>query len=299
MRLASATIGAISMLASSAHAEPVAWKPEWPTFRPAEVAFTLGSAAQAGFVTFFANDPTANLKGGILFDDAVRDAIRARSRSARVATATVSDWLYYSLMAYPLIDAPLVGGLRGGGKVAVQTLAINLEGFAIAGAYALTFEKMGRVRPLAAECERDPGYDPRCNEHVRMNESNLSGHTSLSFAGAGLTCAHHLHLPLYGGGAADIATCATVLVAAGTQGVLRVVSDNHYATDVMLGAALGFTSGYVVPWLLHYRTRRPSAVSRWLVPTFTSRELGIAGAVAPSVGPSMVGVTLSGSLDAY
>jgi hypothetical protein len=31
-------------------------------------------------------------------------------------------------------------------------------------------------------------------------QSFISGHTLMAFTGAGLICAHHSHLPLYGGG---------------------------------------------------------------------------------------------------
>ena len=34
--------------------------------------------------------------------------------------------------------------------------------------------------------------------------------------------------------------------------VLRIVSDNHYTTDVLLGAGVGLLSGYALPQWLHY-----------------------------------------------
>lgn len=80
----------------------------------------------------------------------------------------------------------------GDGKVGVQSLAINLESYALAGAVALTGEKVGRTRPLARECERDATYDRRCGETGRNNASFVSGHTAIAFTGAGLTCVHHL-----------------------------------------------------------------------------------------------------------
>ena len=92
---------------------------------------------------------------------------------------------------------------------------------------------------------------------------------------------HHAHLPLYGSAAGDAAACAVALLAAGTTGTLRVVSDNHYASDVLLGAAIGLGSGLGLPWLLHYRggatqassdARRPGA-SIGLLPGFLSGTL--------------------------
>src|SRR5262249_20350757 len=103
--------------------------------------------------------------------------------------------------------------------------------------------KLGRARPMAAECDRDPSYDRRCGDTGKLNASNLSGHTALAFTGAGLTCVHHLHLPLYGGGAADVMACVASTIVATSSGVLGVLPDHHYATDVILGAALGLASG--------------------------------------------------------
>src|SRR5689334_816135 len=119
-------------MATAASAERPSWQPEWPKFRPAEIAFTAGSALQVSAATFLYKEPTRNFEGGILFDDAVRDGLRLRTREARTAAATTSDMMYYALIAYPLLDAPLTGGVRGNGEVAVQTLAINLEGYAVA-----------------------------------------------------------------------------------------------------------------------------------------------------------------------
>ena len=33
----------------------------------------------------------------------------------------------------------------------------------------------------------------------------------------------------------------------------RLIADRHYASDDLIGAAIGFGSGYGLPWLLHYR----------------------------------------------
>jgi hypothetical protein len=224
-----------------AEAEPLRWLEEWPRFRTEEWVFTVGTGIQAGFAKFIANEPTRNFEGGWLFDDTVRSAIRARTRDGRTIAATVSNYMYYALIACPLFDAPITATARGAGDVALQTLAINLGGFAVSGTYAIIAEKAGRARPSAVECDRDRdlGYDPRCEDKARLSHSNLSGHTSVAFAGAGLTCAHHLHLPLYGGGAPAIAACVAALSIGAAQAVLRVVSDNHYATDVILGA--GYT----------------------------------------------------------
>ncbi len=148
---------------------------------------------------------------------------------------------------------------------------------------------------MARECDRDASYDRRCDETARLNTSNVSGHTTIAFTGAGLVCAHHLHLPLYGGGAPDTVACVAAMSVATAQGVLRISSDNHYATDVILGAALGIGSGYFLPRLLHYRSRGGGGVS--LLPSFHARESGISAVLSPSsIAPGMLGAALVGTL---
>jgi hypothetical protein len=51
-----------------------------------------------------------------------------------------------------------------------------------------------------------------------------------------------------------VIACIGSILLAGTTGYLRVASDQHYVTDVMVGAAVGSLSGFLVPWLFHYRT---------------------------------------------
>src|SRR5262249_22472634 len=96
----------------------------------------------------------------------------------------------------------------------------------------------------------------------------------MSFTSAGLTCAHHTHLPLYGGGAVDIIACAVVLTAAAAEPVLRIAADHHYATDVTVGAVLGFASGYALPMALHYG-RGASAPAMAVVPWAGQNDWGL------------------------
>lgn len=292
--LAMAIIAAGLSMTEIARAEPLAWNEAWPKFRPAEVAFSAGETLQVAASVTIWNQPTRNFEGPVLFDKPAREWLRFRTRDARTAAATVSDVMYYSLLVLPAIEAPVVAGLRGERTVAVQTLAINWESFAFAGATAIALEKVGRARPMARECDRDASYDRRCDETARLNTSNVSGHTAIAFTGAALTCAHHLHLPLYGGGAPDTFTCVAAMSIATAQGVLRIHSDNHYATDVVLGAALGIGSGYLLPRLLHYRTRNGDTAS--LLPTFRSRELGAVAVLGPTVAPGSFGVALGGAM---
>lgn len=61
--------------------------------------------------------------------------------------------------------------------------------------------------------------------------------------------------------------------------VSRIASDNHYATDVLAGAALGVVAGWLVPTTLHdgwTSSPRPTARAFPVVPFATPNALGVA-----------------------
>lgn len=61
------------------------------------------------------------------------------------------------------------------------------------------------------------------------------------------------YLDLYGRRAADAGTCAAAFGVAAATSTLRIVADQHYFTDVLVGAAVGTITGLGLPWVLHYR----------------------------------------------
>jgi membrane-associated phospholipid phosphatase len=293
-------LAALAVTPDARAEESVAWNPEWPRFRKAEIAFTAGMTLQFAAANFLYPQLENTWSGGILFDDAARNALRLETRSARDTAQKVGDAIYYGLVAYPLVvdTAVVTWGIHGADDVALQMLAMNLETYAFVGAVARTAEKFGRERPSTAECEKDPEYSAKCGDGGAGSQSLLSGHSAAAFAGAGLMCAHHTNLPLYGGGAPDIAACALGLTAATTVGTLRVMSDDHYATDVVLGAALGLFGGYGMPMLLHYGFGGDDAKpSGTILPTFRAGRGGaeVSAVLAPTVTHDGVGVALAGS----
>jgi membrane-associated phospholipid phosphatase len=278
----------------------VDWNQDWPRFRPVEVALTVVMGAQIASVLFLYPDPKQNWDSGLFFDDNVRAAMRLRSKRSRDNAAAISDYIYYALAAYPmLVDTALVTDLAHRKQdVALQMFAINLESYAFSGAFALSLERIGRVRPLAAECSKDPNYSEKCSSEPDRNASFLSGHTAIAFTSAGLMCAHHQHLPLYGGGAPDLLACLTAMAAASTSGVLRISSDNHYASDVILATMVGLFGGYGLPSLLHYGfTSGKKSPSASILPRFRSNALGapISAVLAPRVDTTGAGLSLTGS----
>ena len=276
-------------------ASKLEWSESWPRFRPAEIAFTGGMALNVAMALFLYPAPKNNWDSAILFDKPVRETFTLKNRDSRNLAASVSDGIYYALAAYPLLDTLVVAGaIHGEGDLTVQMLAIDLESYAFGGAIALSAEKAGRRRPMGRTCEQDPGYDKKCGNDDNLNSSFLSGHTTIGFVGAGLLCAHHLNVPLYGGGASDTATCIAGMSAAVVGGAFRVVSDNHWASDVIIGAGVGLFAGYGLPVLLHYGRSRTAKRTSFL-PTFSIPKAGAYGVVAPTVGPNEGGLSLTGT----
>jgi hypothetical protein len=200
------------------------------------------------------------------------------------------------MLAFPvLVDTALVTwGIHGAGDVALEMLAMDLESYAISGGIALTFQKLGRVRPAEKGCATDPNYASKCSDPVALNQSFMSGHTAIAFTGAGLTCAHHRHLPLYGGGIPDIGICVATLAAATTTGVLRIRSDDHYTTDILLGVGLGLASGWALPELLHYSGGAKDKAAS-LLPIFRPEGSTLTAILAPQVSEGHIGLTLLGA----
>jgi membrane-associated phospholipid phosphatase len=258
--LAAATLAVTALCATplpaGAQAPPetaVAWRRHWPKVSAFEYAAT-GAAALASFAIVAALDqPAHGWHQPLLYDAAVRDLLRADGRAGRDRARAIGDFGYRSMLVFPFLDALVTPWLVHGDSEVWQLLAMDVEAIALAGVIGLATDHLiGRARPSQRECERDPDYERFCGDPDEFG-SFISGHTAIAAAGAGLTCAHHLNLPLYGGGAADIAACAATAALALTTAVARVANERHWATDVSAGLLIGAIVGYGLPSWLHYR----------------------------------------------
>jgi membrane-associated phospholipid phosphatase len=274
----------------------VEWNDTWPRFRTSEAVLTGAMLLPIAGALFLYPEPNDNIHGGFLFDNAIRDALVLHSRSARNRAEKFGNLPYWGMLAFPLlIDTAIVTwGVHGSSDVAVEMMAMDLESYALSGGIALTFQKLGRVRPAEKGCRTNPNYSGKCDNPVALNQSFLSGHTAIAFTGAGLTCAHHRNLPLYGGGVPDLAICFLGVAAASTTAVLRIMSDDHYASDVLLGIGLGTLSGYVLPEWLHYTDAEGKGPHSWL-PTFRSAQSPLVAILAPQLASGYAGLSLLGS----
>ncbi len=247
-----------------AHASELEWKPEWRAVGLLEglSLVPLGGAILA--VNFAWKPPEEpRWRGGVLFDSDVRRVMRGRTRSAQRAAQDIGDILYLGGTIAPiLIDSAVVAlGIHRAPDVALQLLLIDLQSLALSGLLALTAEHgAGRARPYVGDCEEPDGYaldaegQPLINRcgGTRSVMSFYSGHAAATATVAGLTCIHHQHVPLYGGGLSDLVPCLAMIGVSLGTGLTRMISDVHWASDVVLGWGLGAVAGYVLPAVLHY-----------------------------------------------
>lgn len=224
----------------------LSWSP-YRRFQPLEYALTFAAPVAFRFFDYHTTEAAApRWRGPILLDSIARDVLQASGTRRQRLAARWSDYGWYSSMAWPLVDATVVALLLDQNPdVAWQLSALLLQAYAWSGAISLTMIRaFARERPLDSErdgaAERSP---PR---------SFPSGHTAGAFAGAGLVCSSHAHLPLYASPLADGAACVAALSLATATAVLRVSSDRHYASDAIVGAGIGLTTGWVLPVVLHY-----------------------------------------------
>jgi len=233
---------------------PVKWREDWPKFRVAEYIATplLGVGV---FAARTIPPQPNNWRHVSDFDVASRNAIRIGSPGGRNTADDASDLILGLMVNQLLVDATLVAWWgHNQSSVGYQMLLIDLEALALTGALqAVVSAGVSRWRPFRDTCVgpvEDQTQD--CQDNKQFT-SFWSGHTSGAFTVAGLMCMHHAHVPLYGGGVREALTCAASFAAAASVGYLRMAADQHFMTDVLVGAAIGTMSGLGVPWLLHYR----------------------------------------------
>jgi membrane-associated phospholipid phosphatase len=207
----------------------------------------------------------------------------------------VGDIGYFGSMAYRLVDSailPIV--IWDSPDVAWQMSWIDLESFAIvAGVLWNVQVGVGRERPGYRNCPNSTsGSDVSCDDNSDNRfRSFIAGHVAVAAAGAGVTCLHHTHLPLYGGGFGDGFACAATIAATAAVGGARLVDQQHYASDVLMGATLGVVAGYVVPSALHYGFTRRGVVD---VPRAARRNPPIVVSLVPLATPSTFGAAAMG-----
>jgi membrane-associated phospholipid phosphatase len=237
--------------ASADDSSSLRWNPRWSRFTTLQYSLTLSLTAGA-----FASDAWMHSAdqprwhASILLDNDARSLLVAGTEAGRKRASSISDVLVFGLAVYPFaIDTLLVAaGLHRSYDVAWQMMMIGVQSVMLSKLITgLTKHLAGRARPDYGRCT--DGNELACGS---TTESFVSGHTSTAFVGAGLICSHHQNLRLYGSSTAGAITCGTSLAVATTAGALRIVADRHHLSDVLAGAAIGLTAGYLLPNLTNY-----------------------------------------------
>lgn len=270
------------------------WQPGWQKFDRTDAALTGTLAVGTLVFAFTTSEAPPDYRGPWLFDDDVRSGLRAGTPTARKNAERVGDKLYQGSLLFPFVVDVLGVALvaRRSPEVAAQMALMDTEAFAITGFLGFAANAgIRRQRPEQPECAQGGNATfPSCRGNAE-SDTFFSGRTSIAFTGAALTCAHHYHLPLYGQSrVGDVAACVGALSAAGAAGTLRLVADQHYATDVVVGAGIGLASGLLVPWV-HYRSRpQPAAAEK----TNAAQPM-LRWTALPLLSPTSAGVGAVGS----
>jgi membrane-associated phospholipid phosphatase len=221
------------------------------------VDYAMGAAFLAGYFLFDRVVPwpthTSWTEPLPLIDRPVRDAVVAHARAARDRNGRRADLLWHGMQIAPFIDALAVPLVRRADARYVWELEwMNLEFSFLAAFDDRAIHKIvPRTRPAEIGCEDNPDYSSKCGGH-RILSSFWAGHVSTSFTGAGLICAHHIHAHVYGDDVADGVACGVALAAGTAVGYLRLLSDEHWMSDVLVGTAVGLGAGYALPTYLFY-----------------------------------------------
>ena len=257
--LAGAIVVVVPLRAEAADPEQVEWSPEWRRVHVAEavaaVALTFGDTEIDQKIPY---PDHAVWHGGILFDDWARGVLHGKTADTMSTASTLSDWFFRAGTLVPFVvdDYFATLSVHLNADVAIQLLFIDLEAYAISGVVSLGAEHLvGRARPYTEDCgARDPSSGALLHVCGTSNDSRsfYSGHATATATTAGLVCIAHQHLPLFGGGFADLAPCLAMIGVSAATGVLRMVYDEHWASDVIVGWAAGFASGYLLPAALHF-----------------------------------------------
>jgi membrane-associated phospholipid phosphatase len=261
------------------------WHAHWQNVGVREY-ITVGALAAGGIgVSLFVSPPDeARWDKAFLFDNSIRDALRIDSRSGRKTAEAISDGLFVWEVLHPTILDPLLVAwwARESPFVAWQMLVIDAQAYSLTLLLTDVIKRVAaRARPWVSNpgCEQSSDGE-ECGSGGR-NVSFYSGHAAVTATGAGLICAHHTQLSLYQNNVLDTGMCALAVLGTAVTGAMRIASDNHWATDVLIGHLMGYTSGYLLPTLLYYKEFRatphdhPEGPSYAALPLIRRDALGI------------------------
>jgi len=235
------------LLDQGALEQPSLWRDEWPEFRTSEGVLTIAAGLSSLAIVLAGPVDQPRWEGPILFDEAVRNGLRASTPEARQSYKTIGDWSYRLSPLLPILDVFLVSAIgHSDSKLALNLGGMLAEAYSYSGLLSVMSTQLSARKRPYSECQEGGECD---------TQSFYSGHSAIAATGAGLMCANHTRIALYGSPVLDIGACVLASANALLTATTRVVADRHYATDVIVGTGFGFAFGYAVPVLLHYSYR--------------------------------------------
>ena len=188
------------------------------------------------------------------FDVAMRDALKWGNTGAADVLSSVTGYVMAPIAMTGLVI--VAGGNTGWRRHFDDAVPVVQAAIFASLLQHVTKLAAGRQRPFVHFAP--PGTVVPSEED---DVSFWSGHTSLTFslavsAGTIASDRHYALAPVI---------WVTGLALATTTGYLRIAADKHYATDVLMGAAVGSLVGYAWPRLVHPHIHRAAEV----VPTGT------------------------------
>jgi membrane-associated phospholipid phosphatase len=241
--VATATVALACAAASTAHAEENDLRYDW---RVDGVVTAAAFAFWGGTQLFESRLAPADCRWcdpGRL-DASVQSALRWNDTSAANLASNLGAYVFVPLTSLGLLslDAQREGRLDelpGDGLVIAEAVALN-------GALTQIVKfAVGRERPFVHELPVD--QKPLTAHPADNNVSFYSSHTSFAFSLAVATATvasmrRYRWAPVI---------WAVGLAGAATTGYLRIAADQHYFTDVLVGAAAGSAIGFGVPYGFH------------------------------------------------
>lgn len=268
--------------AAETEATRLRWQDEWRRVGALEYATTLTFAAGGLVLQQLDRPDESRWSRPVLFDAWMRDQLRISSQSGRQNAGRWSDVLIFVGAAQPVLIDPVFVAWIGDSNpdVAWQMTVLNAQSHAIANFVTHATKRLAdRTRPYVQTCDSSEP-DASCGSDADF-EAFFSGHASTAATSAGLTCAHHTYLPLYGGGLADTAACVGGIGIATTVSALRIAADKHWATDVVTGNLVGYLAGFALPAVGYYhgipltRQSAPAGARLGWAPAVSSTEVSL------------------------
>jgi hypothetical protein len=223
--------------AARAEVEPLAIDLRW------DLPVTIGAAAgDLALSTSLAKPGPCQWCKTNPFDAWARDRLRWSNPKP---AGTASDVLAGGVLPVAVLANSFLSARHGGAPSAFWEDAL-----VIAEATAVTGLLNGATKDATARRRPDAGLQATGSS----NRAFFSGHTSQAFS---LAVAAGTVSSLRGYPSAPWVWGGGLTLAAGV-GYLRVAADQHWATDVLAGAAVGGLVGWAVPWVFH-RVKRPGS----------------------------------------